>query len=138
MAVKYVVAENTNEKSSANGKFYGKAKMIGTTNLKKLAQKIQQMTTATEGDVMVVLTALVAVMKDELANSMRVKLDGFGTFKIGLKSTGAVTHKAFSAANIVGTKVLFQPEMHIEQNGTRTKDLLQGIRVEEYDVYQPE
>jgi nucleoid DNA-binding protein len=40
---------------------------------------------------MAVLEELVEVMKDQMQDSKRVKLDGFGSFKIGIESKGAQT-----------------------------------------------
>ena len=49
-------------------------------------------------------------MTDQLQNSMRVKLNGFGSFKIGLKTSPANSAKEFKAANIKSMHVIFQPE----------------------------
>ena len=79
------------------------------------------------------LTELVEVMRDELQASRRVKLDGFGSFKIGLSSKGADNLKDFSVAkNVKSLHVLFMPELHISPDKTRTKTFLTGTVLKQY------
>ncbi|MCI6161343.1 MAG: hypothetical protein MR681_08425 [Prevotella sp.] len=78
-----------------------------------------------------VLKELVNVMNRHLHNGNRVVLDGFGSFKVGLKTKGADTVKDFSpATNIVGARLNFQPETHRNAaDRTRRKAFIQGIEV---------
>ena len=83
---------------------------------------------------MAVLEELVEVMKDQMQDSKRVKLDGFGSFKIAMQSKGAQTAGKFSVAEHVkglGLRVLFLPERSTDSSGNRIKQFLQGARVEE-------
>ena len=83
-------------------------------------------------DVMAVLEELVEVMKDQMQDSKRVKLDGFGSFKIAMQSKGAQTAAKFSVAeHVKGLRVLFLPERSTDSSGNRIKQFLQGARVEE-------
>lgn len=67
-----------------------------------------------------------------MQNSMRVKIDGFGSFKIGINTKGAATPADFTVGkNVVGTHVVFQPEAHLDANRHRAKVFLQGVRVQE-------
>ena len=71
-------------------------------------------------------------MTDQLQQSVRVKLDGFGSFKIGIKGTGSDTVKDYSVAkNVKGLRVNFQPESSTDSNGTRNKKFLEGATVTE-------
>ena len=75
---------------------------------------------------------LVEVMKDQMQDSKRVKLDGFGSFKIAMQSKGAQTAAKFSVAeHVKGLRVLFLPERSTDSSGNRIKQFLQGARVEE-------
>ena len=93
------------------------------------------------------LTELVEVMKDELQASHIVKVDGLGSFKIGIKGTYAETAKDFNAnTNITGYRVNFRPTYTTIKTGTtvdastgETKvkkanivDLTNGVTVQEY------
>ena len=71
-----------------------------------------------------------AVIK--MQDSKRVKLDGFGSFKIAMQSKGAQTAAKFSVAeHVKGLRVLFLPERSTDSGGNRIKQFLQGARVEE-------
>ena len=75
---------------------------------------------------------MVETMRDQMQDGKRVKLDGFGSFKIGIQCRGARTAKAFTVAdNIEGLRVVFMPENTHDASGNRTKQFLQGCKVEE-------
>ena len=60
-----------------------------------------------------------------------MKLDGFGAFKIGLKTKGALREEDFSASkNIVGSRVLFQPEYSVDvATKKRNRQFLNNVTV---------
>ena len=63
-----------------------------------------------KSDVKAVIEELCEVMARELGNSHTIKLQGLGTFRAGLKSTGTVTVREFNASkNITGVKINFLP-----------------------------
>lgn len=116
--------------------WYARAAITNETNLAALADRIQRNCTAKKSDVMAVLTELVEVMTDELQASHRVKLDGFGAFKLGITSSGEQDKADFTVTkNIKGVHVLFQPELHVSADGTRQKTFLSGITVQELPLY---
>ena len=97
---------------------------------------MQSNSTVKYSDILAVLAELSEVMKAELQRSNKVKIDGLGTFKVGISSSPADTAKDFNVAkNIKGTHVLFLPESIKEGNGARVKSLLAGIKVKEADAY---
>ena len=139
MSVKYVLKKVNSEKSPINGKWYARAKMTEVIDLEGIAERIQRNCTAKMSDVKAVLTELIETMRDELQASHRVKLNGFGSFRIGLKSKAADSPKTFKAStNIKGLHVVFQPEVKTSADGTRTKTFLTGTQVKEYDAYEKE
>ena len=70
---------------------------------------------------------MVETMRDQMQDSKRVKLDGFGSFKIGVSCKGARSAKAFTVTdNIKGLHVVFTPERNTDSAGNRTKQFLQG------------
>lgn len=132
MAVFYRLYQNNNENFVNKGKWYARATMTETVDMKKLAERIQRNCTAKKSDVWAVLTELVEVMQDELQASHRVKLDGFGAFKIGIQSAGADSVKDFTAIkHVKGLRVIFQPETKISADKTRTRTFLTGCTVQE-------
>lgn len=139
MSVKYVLKKVNNQKSPVNGKYCARAKMTDTIDLEGIAERIQRNCTAKGSDVKAVLTELLETMRDELQNSHSVKLNGFGTFRIGLKTKAADSPKTFKVStNVKGLRVLFQPEVKTSADGTRTKTFLTGTKVQEYDPYVKE
>ena len=117
----------------ANKKWFARAITIGTVDTDDLADIIQRNCSMKKSDVQAVLTELVEVMTDKMQESYAVKLNGLGTFKIGIESTGALLPENFSVSkNIVGTHVNFMPAYTVDSaTGQRTKALLNGVKVGE-------
>ena len=84
-----------------------------------------------KSDVKAVIEEMIEVMTDALQSSKRVKLNGFGTFKLGIVTKPADTAAEFTISeNVVNSKVLFQPQLKISSDGVRTKTFLAGVKVE--------
>ena len=134
--VRYKLYQDNRKNSTTRGQWYGRAAVMGVTNLEALSDRIQRNCTAKRSDVQAVLTELVEAMADELKAGNRVKLDGFGSFKIGIRTKGAETAKAFTVQkNVKGLHVLFQPEVKRSADGSRVKTFLTGVQVSEYGEY---
>ena len=132
MAVLYRLYQNNNDKSPGKGKWYAKAVMTNVIDTKKLADIMQRNCTVKRADIVAVIAELVETMRDQLQHSHRVKLEGLGAFKLGLKSTGAATAADFDVRkNIKGVHVVFTPECTTDSAGRRTKILLEGVTVAE-------
>jgi predicted histone-like DNA-binding protein len=131
MSVKYKLYQDNRRNSLNNGKWYARAIPGDKVDLETLSQEIQDNTTAKQADVYAVLKELVNVMDNHLKNGDRVVLDGFGSFKIGLKSVAADTREDFNpVAHIVGARVNFQPEAHWTATDRKhRKQFLQDIQV---------
>ena len=106
-------------------------------SLEKLADHIQDNVSAKKSDVIAVLRELVVVMREAFDAGYGVKIDGFGRFKVGLKTKAAESAKEFTAAkHIVGSRMNFQPEVHwTASDPARRKQFLNGLKVEEYGAY---
>lgn len=136
MSIKYKMYQLKNSSSSRNGYWYARAAHMGTIETKQLAARISDRCTVTEADILAVISALVNEMSYNLKNGMRVKLDGFGAFKIAIRSTGVKEVKDFSVAkNIKRPHVIFQPETRVGADKVRVKKFVTGLKVEELDKY---
>ncbi|MBQ6203617.1 MAG: HU family DNA-binding protein [Prevotella sp.] len=127
----YKLYQNKNENMpKCYQKWYAHSVVTETVDLDYIAERIQRNCTAKKSDAKVVLTEMVEVIADCLKNSQRVKIDGFGAFKLGISSRGADTVKNFSVTeNIRGVRIIFQPEISVDASThKRTKKMLQGIR----------
>ena len=118
-----------------SGRWYARAVSTSVINTRQLAEIMQRNCTVKRSDILAVIDELVETMRDQLQDSKRIKLDGFGSFKIGVRSIGANSAKEFSVSeNIKGMRVIFSPERSTDASGNRTKQFLQGIKVEELPV----
>ena len=132
MSVFYRLHQDQSTGTKKSGKWYARAVPMAVINTRQLAEIIQRNCTVKKADVMAVLEELVEVMKDQMQDSKRVKLDGFGSFKIGIESKGAETAAKYSVAeHVTGLHVVFMPERTTDSSGNRSKQFLQGCKVEE-------
>ena len=141
MALLYKIVRD-NRKDS-NNLYYGRAVQIGTKDMADIASVIQRNCTVKRSDVMAVLTELVEVMTDMLQDSYAVKLDGFGTFKIGLKTIGADKQENFSISrNVTGLRINFLSTGKKDQASNKVvRTFLNGATLQKYDptkVYSTE
>ena len=130
--VLYKVIQETNKDSKNKGQWKGRAVHVGTIDTNGLISEIEKICTVSDADVVAVIRAMVFVMTQKLQESYRVKIDGFGAFKIGLKTTYAEQAKDFTATkNIVGSRVNFSPETHwtAADGGQRRRVFLEGLKV---------
>jgi predicted histone-like DNA-binding protein len=134
MAVLYRLSQNKMSSSKAYGKWFAQAVMTGTIDTDALAEIMQRNCTVKKSDILAVISELIETMQDQLQNSKRIKLNGFGAFKLGIENAagGAATAAEFSAGkNIKGLHVLFQPEVKTDTTGQRRKTFVTGCTVQE-------
>lgn len=129
MAVYYNLYQNNNPKNPHKGMWYARAKMVGTDGIAELAASIEEKCTVHKADVVAVIEALIGEMTRSLQSSRRVKLPGFGMFKLGISSVGAPIPDKFLTSNIRNVHVVFMPELHKTAGGTRTRTFITGVRV---------
>ena len=138
MAVKYRLYQNKIEGSKNYHMWYAHAVTTGIKDLRAIAADIQENVSVKESDVYAVLIELVNVMKKELSQSHAVKIDRLGHFRVGLRTSPAVSAAAFRPnTNIKGLVVNFLPEKQY-LNGTGkgkrpTMMMLAGAKVEELE-----
>ena len=73
-----------------------------------------------------------ASMRLSLGN--KVVLDEFGSFKLGIRTSPAVSAKKFTSANIKAMYIIYSPYSVMDQ-GKRVKPMLSGIKMEEMTEY---
>lgn len=133
MSLLYKIVRD-NRKNSTN-LYYGRAVQIQAIGTDQLADIIQRNCTLKKSDVIAVIEELIEVMTDKLQNSFTVKLDGFGTFKIGLKTVGADKPENFSISrNVSGLRVNFVSSGKKDQATNKvTRTFLGGATLQKYD-----
>lgn len=75
-------------------------------------------------------------MKRLMQDSKRVKIPYLGSFKLGISTEGADSENEFSAKNVKGVHVVFQPLSVHQPDGRRLKEMADGCRVVEYKNVQ--
>ena len=132
MSVFYRLHQDKSKNTVRSGKWYARAVPTAVINTRQLAEIMQRNCTVKKSDILAVLDELVETMRDQMQDSKRVKLDGFGSFKIGISSNGAETAKDFTTSgNIRSMHVVFTPERSTDAAGNRIKQFLQGAKAEE-------
>lgn len=110
MAIKYRVIERGNPGDATKPKkFYAQAVADGDTSLKELAKRASQISTVSYTDTLAVITALMEVIPDVLADGKTVRLGELGSLYISNKSDGSDTAEKVTASNIKQAKVDFRP-----------------------------
>ena len=125
----YKLIQNKNEEMpKAFNKWYARPVVTETVDLDYIAERIQRNSTAKKSDAKAVLTDMVEVITDALQSSQRVKIDGFGAFKVGISSRGADSEEDYSTAEHVrGMRIIFQPETQTDPSTRkRSKKMLVG------------
>ena len=132
MSVFYRLSKVTSPKAKGYGKWYPRAVITQTVDTEMLAAIMQRNCTLKKADIVAVISELIETMADQLQDSKRVKLNGFGSFKIGIRGEGADSAADFSTSkNIKGLHVLFQPEVKTDGSGLRQKTFITGCSVQE-------
>ena len=132
MSVLYRLSKVTSPKAKGYGKWYPRAVITQTVDTEQLAAIMQRNCTLKKADIVAVISELIETMADQLQDSKRVKLNGFGSFKIGIRGEGADSAADFSISkNIKGLHVLFQPEVKTDGSGLRQKTFITGCSVQE-------
>lgn len=136
MAVKYKIYQS-NRSGETYGKYYARAVHDQTITTDQLADIMQNNCTVKRSDILAVISELVETMTTQLQNSNKVKLDRFGTFKIGISTSGADSLDEFSVAkNIKGAHILFYPETTVNAaTGVRSRAFLSGVNMSEASEY---
>ena len=126
MSVFFRLHQDKSVGTKRSGKWYARMVPMGVIDTRRLAEIVQRNCTVKKSDV------LAETMRDQMQDGKRVKLDGFGSFKIGLQCHGAANAKEFSVGeNIDGVHVVFSPERSTDAAGNRTKQFLQDVQLEE-------
>ena len=130
MAILYKILQDTRENSLTSGQWFARAVHTQAIELEAMAHEIEENVSVKYSDVSAVLIELINVMNRHLNASERVVLNGFGSFKIGLKTKGSLRKEDFSASkNIVGSRLNFCPEWKVTKEGHRIRKFLNDVSV---------
>lgn len=131
MAIYYRKYQSQSKDEKKSGKWYAHAQVMQVIGTREISDEIQQNVSVKRSDVIAVLAELSNVIKRNLQAGNRVKLDDIGSFKVNIRTKGAISAEKFGAENIVGTKVIFLPETYTTSTGVRVKRWMDEIKVQE-------
>lgn len=131
MSVFYKVVRRRNpQDSEMPDKFYAKNVAMGEITVGKLTERIARISTASRGDIFLVLTALVDEVADCLENGQTVRLGELGSMRLSVSSSGEEELSKVSAQNIRKARIIFTP-------GVGLKERIGRVNFKQQVVSQP-
>lgn len=97
-------------------KYYVSAQSGGEITLEEMSEQISEKCTLTETDVLAALNALMREMTTNLMAGKIVRFGTFGSFQLGLSSSGVETKEETTRNQVVGARVKFRPGKRIEKS----------------------
>lgn len=117
--------------------YYPRAITIGTAiNTDQIAEALADRSTVTKTDVKAVLTEMADVMSQYMAQGKSVKLEGLGSFRLGLNTKGVKNEEDFDfQTQLQHVKVNFTPQTtYPASTGAATRNMVsKSIEWIEYD-----
>lgn len=101
---------------TAAPKYYVSTQSAGEVTLEKMSELISEKCTLTETDVLAALSALSREMTTHLMEGKIVRFGSFGSFQLGISSTGVETEAEASRSQVTATRVKFRPGRRIEDS----------------------
>ncbi|MGL5619082.1 MAG: HU family DNA-binding protein [Tannerellaceae bacterium] len=117
MALKYktVLRKNMHKDAPADSKLvYGATKSAGKYSLDQLSSDISEVSTASEGDIRLVICGMVQMVKKALLRGETVVIDGFGNFQLKAGSTGVATEEEFKVHLMKRPNLVFRPSQSMQ------------------------
>lgn len=126
MSIKYkLVLKKDLTKGAAAGakRYYASAPVSGTMDFNSICDLIADRSTASDGDVALVVRGLIRAMEESLMRNEVVQLGTLGNFRFSLGSSGVVDEKDFQATMIRKPKIIFTP-------GARLRAMIEKVSLE--------
>ena len=105
-----------------------------SVNLKYIAQKMQDRSSLSIGDIKSVIQNFVEKMKEQLLEGKSVNIEGLGVFMLTARSKGAELAKDINAKSVDSVRIFFQAnkELRVTKTATRADEKLDLISLDEY------
>lgn len=133
MALKYkLVLRKDMSKNAAAGakKYYGSVSATGTCGLDQICASISAYSTASPGDVKLVLDGLVFVASEALLRGEVVQFGELGNFQLKMNSVGVVDAGSYDASMLSKPHIIFRPSL-------RLKTAVARANVEKWPTVKP-
>ncbi|WP_278626524.1 HU family DNA-binding protein [Parabacteroides gordonii] len=129
MSVKYKLVQKKDlTKGAADDakRYYASAPVSGTMDFDSICELIADRSTASDGDVALVVLGLIRAMEEALLRNEVVQLGRLGNFRLSIGSSGTVEEKDFLASMIRKPKIIFTP-------GDKLRAMIEKVSLERID-----
>lgn len=110
MSVEYIVVPyQIPSKPGEPVAYYPRLRATGEINVRKIADRISEISTVSPVDIMAVLESLIYIIPEEISHGRIVKLGDFGSFFLTIQAEGSSRPEAVSQSNIKSNKLHFRP-----------------------------
>lgn len=126
MSVKYklVLKKDLTKDAATDAKrYYASANVTGMMDFDTICDVVADRSTASDGDVALVLLGLIRCMREALLRGEVVQLGALGNFRISLGSSGVVNADDFQASMIRKPRIIFSP-------GVKLREMIAKVSVE--------
>ncbi len=89
--------------------YYGQVRVRQTVDFNSLCESIADRSTASKGDVMLVIDGLLNVLARNLADGNVVQMGDFGNFRMSAGSKGSATEADFNTSLFKKVRIIFTP-----------------------------
>lgn len=116
-------------------KFFPQIVTLGqSVNLTFIAQKMQDTSSLSIGDIKSTMQNFVEKLKEQLLEGKTVNISGLGVFMLAAKSKGADLAKDITAKSVESVRICFQAnkELKITKTATRAGEKLDLISLDDY------
>ena len=105
-----------------------------SVDLKFIAQKIQDRSSLSVGDIKSTIQNFVEKLKEQLLEGKAVNIEGLGVFMLAAKSKGSEKQEDITAKSVDSVRIYFQAnkELKITKTATRAGEKLDLISLDEY------
>lgn len=124
MPLKYHLVQRLDKsKDAVEGSklFYGQVRAQQKLEFNKLCEIISSYSTASRGDVMLVIDGLLYVMRQHLENGEVVQMGDFGNFRMVAGSKGAAVAENFTTSMFKKGRIVFTPGSMLKEIAAKPK-----------------
>lgn len=120
---------------NAPKRYYPQLITLGqTVNLRFIAEKMQDRSSLSIGDIKSVVQNFVEKLKEQLLEGKTVNIEGLGVFMLSAQSKGEDKAEDVSANSVEGVRIFFQAnrELKVTKTATRAGEKLDLISLDDY------
>lgn len=130
MAVKYkLVLKKDLTKGAAAGakRYYASPNVTGMMDFESICDVVSDRSTASDGDVALVIRGVIRCMTESLLRGEVVQLGTLGNFRLSISSSGTVSKDDFQSSMIRKPRIIFTP-------GAKLREMIERVSVENLEA----